>query len=291
MSAQELRLTGVDVAAPRQSPKRAEGQACVASARFIHHPQFSTRKSVLDARKVERSCIWRSFTWAGRRLFACWGESVVPPQRAAPSPMPRSMPATAGAPRCKLRLRACRSPTRPRKLAQRVRTRNGIDGRGQHLRRSSGSRRGLGHAHSHPVGCGGRVAADPVARAASLSPDAGNDLKVVQAMFGHSGIVLTADTCTSVLPCPAHCASEATAPFVLGAVRDAVASLRGQELGNNADEAKVAAAETRRPSWSVGHSQVEPGGTVSRRGRLAIRPRRGTCHIRGKPAVDRAATC
>ncbi|MEU3625808.1 tyrosine-type recombinase/integrase [Amycolatopsis coloradensis] len=35
--------------------------------------------------------------------------------------------------------------------------------------------------------------------AASLSLAAGNDLKVVQAMFGHSSIVLTADTYTSVL--------------------------------------------------------------------------------------------
>ncbi|MGK4595277.1 hypothetical protein [Amycolatopsis sp. w19] len=45
-------------------------------------------------------------------------------------------------------------------------------------------------------------------RAASLSLAAGNDLKVVQAMLGHSSIVLTADTYTSVLPCLAHSAAE-----------------------------------------------------------------------------------
>jgi integrase len=47
--------------------------------------------------------------------------------------------------------------------------------------------------------------------AASLSLAAGNELKTVQAMLGHSSIVLTADTYTSVLSCLAHQAAEATA--------------------------------------------------------------------------------
>ncbi|MEV7045547.1 site-specific integrase [Amycolatopsis sp. NPDC051061] len=64
--------------------------------------------------------------------------------------------------------------------------------------------------------------------AASLSLAAGNDLKVVQAMLGHSSIVLTADTYTSVLPCLAHRAAEATAALVLAAARDAAASLRSR---------------------------------------------------------------
>ncbi|OOC00631.1 site-specific integrase [Amycolatopsis azurea DSM 43854] len=64
--------------------------------------------------------------------------------------------------------------------------------------------------------------------AASLSLAAGNDLKVVQAMLGHSSIVLTADTYTSVLPCLAHSAAEATAELVLEAARNAATSLRGQ---------------------------------------------------------------
>ena len=67
--------------------------------------------------------------------------------------------------------------------------------------------------------------------AASLSLAAGNDLKVVQAMLGHSGIVLTADTYTSVLPCLAHRAAEATAALVLAAARDAAASLRSRGSG------------------------------------------------------------
>ena len=51
--------------------------------------------------------------------------------------------------------------------------------------------------------------------AASLSLAAGNDLKTVQTMLGHSSIVLTADTYTSVLPDLAHHAAEATARRIL----------------------------------------------------------------------------
>jgi integrase len=51
--------------------------------------------------------------------------------------------------------------------------------------------------------------------AASLSLAAGNDLKIVQTMLGHSSIVLTADTYTSVLPDLAHHAAEATARLIL----------------------------------------------------------------------------
>ncbi len=51
--------------------------------------------------------------------------------------------------------------------------------------------------------------------AASLSLAAGNDLKTVQTMLGHSSIVLTADTYTSVLPDLAHHAAEATARLIL----------------------------------------------------------------------------
>ncbi|WP_155546513.1 tyrosine-type recombinase/integrase [Amycolatopsis camponoti] len=62
--------------------------------------------------------------------------------------------------------------------------------------------------------------------AASLSLAAGNDLKVVQAMLGHSSIVLTADTYTSVLPCLAHQAAEATANLVMKAARRTAKKVR-----------------------------------------------------------------
>ncbi|WP_244938473.1 tyrosine-type recombinase/integrase [Actinomadura madurae] len=53
--------------------------------------------------------------------------------------------------------------------------------------------------------------------AATLALAAGVELKVVQDMLGHSSIVLTADTYTSVLPKVAHTAAEKTATHVLRA--------------------------------------------------------------------------
>jgi integrase len=53
--------------------------------------------------------------------------------------------------------------------------------------------------------------------AASLALAAGADLKVVQDMLGHSSIVLTADTYTSVLPEVARQAAEDTAALIIAA--------------------------------------------------------------------------
>jgi hypothetical protein len=53
--------------------------------------------------------------------------------------------------------------------------------------------------------------------AATLALAAGVELKVVQEMLGHSSIVLTADTYTSVLPEVAHRAAEQTAAHLLRA--------------------------------------------------------------------------
>jgi integrase len=53
--------------------------------------------------------------------------------------------------------------------------------------------------------------------AATLALAAGVDLRVVQEMLGHSSIVLTADTYTSVLPAVAHSAAEKVAMLVIRA--------------------------------------------------------------------------
>ncbi|GAA2277828.1 hypothetical protein GCM10010402_38010 [Actinomadura luteofluorescens] len=53
--------------------------------------------------------------------------------------------------------------------------------------------------------------------AATLTLAAGVELKVVQEMLGHSSIVLTADTYTSVLPQVAHTAAEKTAALLMHA--------------------------------------------------------------------------
>jgi hypothetical protein len=51
----------------------------------------------------------------------------------------------------------------------------------------------------------------------STSFDAGVDLRIVQDMLGHSSIVLTADTYTSVLPQVAHAAAEKVAALIIKA--------------------------------------------------------------------------
>jgi integrase len=80
--------------------------------------------------------------------------------------------------------------------------------------------------------------------AASLSLAAGNDLKIVQAPLGHSSIVLTADTYTSVLPCLAHQAAEATAELIRHAGRDRGHRIRGHPLQAPQDRPRSAGRQT-----------------------------------------------
>ncbi len=55
--------------------------------------------------------------------------------------------------------------------------------------------------------------------AASLAHEAGADLKTLQDLLGHSSIVVTADTYTSVLPDAQRRCADATAALVLAAAR------------------------------------------------------------------------
>jgi integrase len=66
--------------------------------------------------------------------------------------------------------------------------------------------------------------------AATLALAAHTDLKVIQQMLGHTSIVTTADTYTSVLPEIAHHAAQATADMILNAAR----GLPGAELDDSA---------------------------------------------------------
>ncbi|WP_344591420.1 site-specific integrase [Actinomadura vinacea] len=93
--------------------------------------------------------------------------------------------------------------------------------------------------------------------AATLALAAGVELKVVQEMLGHSSIVLTADTYTSVLPEVAHRAAEQTAAHLLRAagVVPGTARRRGR-------------APARRRRLAASHTWV---GLVRRR-RSSLRP-------------------
>ncbi|XVQ07249.1 site-specific integrase [Spirillospora sp. CA-255316] len=65
--------------------------------------------------------------------------------------------------------------------------------------------------------------------AATLALAAGVELKVVQEMLGHSSIVLTADTYTSVLPKVAHTAAEKTSAHLLRAAGTAPGTTRRRD--------------------------------------------------------------
>lgn len=87
--------------------------------------------------------------------------------------------------------------------------------------------------------------------AASLSLAAGNDLKTVQAMLGHSSIVLTADTYVSALSSLAREAAEATAALILATATAIGRRLRWRPRRDahraDADEASILAGVAGRP--------------------------------------------
>jgi hypothetical protein len=63
--------------------------------------------------------------------------------------------------------------------------------------------------------------------AATLALASHSDLKVIQQMLGHSSIVTTADTYTSILPETAHRAARATADMIIKAAQTAPPARRG----------------------------------------------------------------
>jgi integrase len=68
--------------------------------------------------------------------------------------------------------------------------------------------------------------------AASLAHEAGADLKAIQDLLGHSSIVVTADTYTSVLPDSQRRCADATAALVLAAARHTRKSIKEKAAKN-----------------------------------------------------------
>jgi hypothetical protein len=68
--------------------------------------------------------------------------------------------------------------------------------------------------------------------AASLAHEAGADLKTLQDLLGHSSIVVTADTYTSVLPQGQRRCADATAALVLAAARQTHRRIKNRERKN-----------------------------------------------------------
>jgi integrase len=96
--------------------------------------------------------------------------------------------------------------------------------------------------------------------AATLALAAGLELKVVQEMLGHSSIVLTADTYTSVLPEVAHTAAEKTAAPVLKAGRLVPGTNRTRRRPPVRKKRRGRKKESRRAN----HSRAHPARQISR---------------------------
>ncbi|WP_030443607.1 tyrosine-type recombinase/integrase, partial [Actinoplanes subtropicus] len=78
--------------------------------------------------------------------------------------------------------------------------------------------------------------------AASLAHEAGTDLKTLQDLLGHSSIVVTADTYTSVLPQIQRRCADATAQLVLNAARRTRKKIKTKARKNRPDRGPKTAA-------------------------------------------------
>jgi RNA:NAD 2'-phosphotransferase (TPT1/KptA family) len=97
-----------------------------------------------------------------------------------------------------------------------------------------------------------------------LALAAGVDLRVVQDMLGHSSIVLTADTYTSVLPAVAHAAAEKVATLIIRAGclvpgtrrqrrRQGTRSRRRARVSRSASRIKPVPRSKAHPARQIGH--------------------------------------
>ncbi|MCW2918674.1 MAG: integrase family protein [Actinomycetia bacterium] len=99
--------------------------------------------------------------------------------------------------------------------------------------------------------------------AATLALAAGVELKVVQDMLGHSSIVLTADTYTSVLPEVAHTAAEKVATLIIKAGRLVPGTTRTRRRMHTRKSRRKRRGPT--PRVGVGRQRAHPGRQIGHR--------------------------
>ncbi|WP_370321545.1 tyrosine-type recombinase/integrase [Actinoplanes sp. ATCC 53533] len=95
--------------------------------------------------------------------------------------------------------------------------------------------------------------------AASLAHAAGADLKTLQDLLGHSSILVTADTYTSVLPATQRHCADATAKLVLDAARRTRKKIKNAARRNRPRPDSVSAAPGRFPrsEQMAGHGPAD----------------------------------
>jgi integrase len=109
--------------------------------------------------------------------------------------------------------------------------------------------------------------------AATLALAAGVDLRVVQEMLGHSSIVLTADTYTSVLPEVAQAAAEKVASLIIkaGCLVPGTKRVRRKQTGRPRRRGRKRHGRTQRTT-SI-RSRAHPGRQIGRPYRRRRKPR------------------
>ena len=97
--------------------------------------------------------------------------------------------------------------------------------------------------------------------AATLALAAGVDLRVVQDMLGHSSIVLTANTYTSVLPAVAHAAAEKVATLIIraGCLVPGTRRRRRRQATRNRRRAQAGGRQARAAQRSRAHPARQLG--------------------------------
>lgn len=100
--------------------------------------------------------------------------------------------------------------------------------------------------------------------AASLALSAGVELKVVQEMVGHSSMVLTADTYTSVLPDAAHAAAEKVAALIIKAGCLVPGTQRRRRRQARRKPRRAAAHAGRRQPGQARRSRAHPARQIGR---------------------------